>query len=353
MRARYFSACLLLLPCLALVASSRPAEPGVGARQEAILPHPGKDEDPSLIRASDGRFYLAWFSERGGGSKIWMSRSANGKEWEKPWQITRGDGADFYPSLIQTRSGEFCLAWFRQTGALGVRNIYFSKSDRTGKNWSEPLAITRQYKNNWAPCLLEDSGGFLWIVWGANQSGNKDLFMVSSRDQGANWSEPQQITNAMEEDDFPYLAQETSGDYLLTWTRFRRGWMGSWLPNKTAETVLSRSTQGIEWSPPQALTHDLFPDAFPVIFSDPSNRQEYAAWTTTRFSSQGDIAALALSHNMSKPAAPFQVNIRQTHGYTARFAPLDETGRFLMVWVSKNAAGDLEIFRQTVTIDPR
>ena len=319
-------------------------------KQVAVRPHAGKNEDPSLVRGADGAYWLVWFSDRGGESHLWMTRSNDGNDWQEPWQITSGKGEDYYPSLIQKKDGTFAVTWFRQTNWMGVRNILFATGDKAGKNWSTPVDITKESKNNWAPSLIEDSKGVLWIAWGSDNGGNKDLYLVKSEDGGKIWSPAKRIIESPDEDDFPYLAQEPSGAYLLVWTRFRQqGWFKTWLPNSTGATMLSRSKDGAAWSAPQALTNDKFVDAFPIIYKDLSGQKLFAAWTTDRYTKLGDLAGMTLSETMKYPATPFQINHPDTHGYTARLAPMKEPDRYLMVWVSKNEKGELQIFRQFVS----
>lgn len=44
----------------------------------SVIVGAGKDEDPSLVRASDGVFHPAWYSNRDGSDRIWMRTSMDG-----------------------------------------------------------------------------------------------------------------------------------------------------------------------------------------------------------------------------------------------------------------------------------
>jgi hypothetical protein len=332
--------------------SISPREPeGAASRHSetvALLPHPGKDEDPSLLRGADGAFWLAWFSERSGNADIWMTRSPDGVHWQPPWQVTSHPDADFCPSLLQARDRRFHLAWFRQAARSGIRNIYYASGDAHGRNWSAPRAITREQSEDWVPSLMEDAKRVLWIAWASNRTGNKDIFLVRSGDRGKTWSQPRQITDHPEEDDFPCLAQLGSGAYCLVWTRHRQRRKGEWLPNDTSEVMCSRSRDGERWSQPRAITRDRFADAFPAIHRNVSASKYFVSWTTNRYGPQAGIAGVMLSESMQYPAAPFRITPLGAQGYYARLAPTDREGLYLLVWVSKTDRGDLDLFRQFV-----
>src|SRR4051794_29006126 len=91
----------------------------------------GQDEDPSLLRAADGRLRVAWYSDRNGSGdkELFIASSSGGQAWSEPLQLTRSDGDSFYPSLIQDTAGTFHLAFWRviHVSALGTNNKIFSK----------------------------------------------------------------------------------------------------------------------------------------------------------------------------------------------------------------------------------
>ena len=83
-------------------ASSTP--PIVGTATTPVLlstGSPGKDEDPSVLLAADGKLYVAWFSDRGGSSAIWISSTTDKVNWSTPKRISNNTFGNFYPcSLI-------------------------------------------------------------------------------------------------------------------------------------------------------------------------------------------------------------------------------------------------------------
>lgn len=53
------------------------ADPGA-TEPVAIATSPGKDEDPSILRAIDGTFHLVFYSNRDGNDRIWRTTSKDG-----------------------------------------------------------------------------------------------------------------------------------------------------------------------------------------------------------------------------------------------------------------------------------
>jgi hypothetical protein len=80
---------------------------------------PSEDEDPTLIRAADGRFVLVHFAWRDGNADLFALTSADGQAWSAPVRITTDVQPDYAPSLIQDSGGRFHLAWYRQGPAPG------------------------------------------------------------------------------------------------------------------------------------------------------------------------------------------------------------------------------------------
>lgn len=88
---------------------------------------PTKDEDPSVLRARDGSLYIAWFSDRGGRSDIYVSRSVDKATWSSPVRVTSSPFSNFYPNLLQGAAGTLHLVWFEWV-SLSVGQIRHSTS---------------------------------------------------------------------------------------------------------------------------------------------------------------------------------------------------------------------------------
>ncbi|HEV8376856.1 MAG TPA: hypothetical protein VGR38_11565, partial [Candidatus Polarisedimenticolia bacterium] len=86
----------------------------------------GGDDDPSLIRAQDGLFYLVFISDRSGNIDLWITSSSDGVAWSAPVQITTSSDEDLYPNLLQSADGAFHLVWHRfEALGTGQSHLYY------------------------------------------------------------------------------------------------------------------------------------------------------------------------------------------------------------------------------------
>jgi hypothetical protein len=312
-----------------------------------ISDYAGDDEDPSVLLARDGRFYVAWSSKRRVGVNIYIKGSEDGRVWTYEDQVTVGPGEDYYPSLAQTRDGTFHLAWFRLERKRKDMNIWYSRS-RDARTWSSPLQITDSTKPDWAPNIHADSRGAISIVWSSSKTGNRELFVSRSDDGGRRWSSERQITHSDEEDDFPQMIETPEGAWLLAWTRYRKGSpLLSYIKDASAEIVIARSRDGLNWSDPEVCSPPdekrRYMDLLPFVFAGASGQNLYLSWTSSRSDRRGDI----LLRRLTSEASTY--SLLTTEGksdYDAKITPTKTPGQYLMVWVS-NREGKTDIYCRT------
>jgi hypothetical protein len=136
-----------------------------------------------MARMPDGR----WLAAYGASSKIMLSASADGKAWEKPWELPHGSiFTRVEPALHIDRSGTLWLACFSNRlgwappSSSGYR-LWLLRS-RDGRQWSRPRPILlhasgpregafwRDFERlgGW-PCgavqIVEGPRGRHWIFW--------------------------------------------------------------------------------------------------------------------------------------------------------------------------------------------
>src|SRR5262245_44130380 len=185
------------------------------------------DEDPCLVRAHDGSFYLAWLSDRDGKDDIYVMRSPDGRGWETPVRVTTHPDPDFYPSLLQSSDGRFHLVWFRpMTASPFYRHVYANHSD-DGLTWSleNEIAVTSGAADDWAPMMLQTAGGDLLVYFSSQvrgTSGTSDLYLSRSTDLGASWQPPMMlatVSDPAQMDLFPYVVERAAGYLAMVWVR--------------------------------------------------------------------------------------------------------------------------------------
>lgn len=297
------------------------------------------DEDPSLLKAQDGTLYLVWYSDQGGAADLWLTRSKETFSWSKPQPIITQPTGDFYPTLIQAQDNTFHLSWFGIDPKTRNADIYYSNSN-DAINWSDPIQITTSPAIDWVPSLMQDNKGVLRIVWSSDRIGNKEIFLVSSDDNGNTWTDPKQITHTKSADDYPFLAQQDDGTYLLTWTRYTPQGEPAFATNPTSEIVLSTSNDTLNWSSPIVISSEdqkhKVTDTYPIIYKH--NKKYFVSWTSNRIDAFGNIVARSLSNETI-----ITLTKSKKADYTGKIVSLNET-TIAMTWVSNRENNNNDIF---------
>ena len=171
---------------------------------------PEENEDPSIILARDGRFYVAWSAKQRGRVDLFISSSADGRVWSEERRIHDIAAEDYNPALMQSRDGRFHLVWCQLQRKEGRTDVWYTTS-KDGKVWDKPKSITNR-GIDWAPTIYEDNKGTLRILWSSRRSGSRDIWVTRSLDGGKTWLAPDQVTRSSEEDDFPNALQAANGE---------------------------------------------------------------------------------------------------------------------------------------------
>jgi hypothetical protein len=308
-----------------------------------LTDHPDADEDPSVVFARDGRFFLVWSGRRNDGVHLRLRTSRDGRGWGAERRITAGVDEDHYPSLVQGREGSFHLAWFRLGREARKTEIWYTHSP-DGQTFADPQRITNDPAQDRAPLVHEDADGVLWIVWSSQRSGNRELFAVRSSDGGRRWSPPDQLTRSAEEDDFPHLVESPDGARSLVWTRFHAGsGLRDYGRDTTSEIVMAQTREGLRLAPPVVCsppdTEERYTEVLPSTFRHADGRM-FLSWTSDRSDRRGDI----LLRELADSSAPVrQLTTSPQADYDGKVVPTPQRGEHLLVWVSTEA-GNADIF---------
>ncbi len=295
---------------------------------------PEENEDPSIILARDGRFYVVWSAKKRGQVDLYMSSSADGRTWSEERRIHDVPAEDYNPSLMQARDGRFHLAWCQLQRKEGRTDVWYTTS-RDGRTWDKPQSITSRGVD-WAPAIYEDTKGTLRILWSSRRTGNREIWMTRSIDGGKTWLSPDQVTRSSEEDDYPHALVTPSGEHYLVWARYRRGSAMLELDkDPSSDVVLATSHDGVVWSAPVvasfADTDNKFVDILPAVFQDADKKQVLVSWTSRRTGVRGDILARSIT---SPTSQVFQLTRSDARDYSSKIVATRQPGEYLMVWVS-------------------
>ncbi len=334
------------------------ADGGIATTAPALLTPPvagTHDEDPSLIRARDGSYFLAWLSDRDGNDDVYLMRSRDGATWDAPVRVTNHPDPDWYPHLVQTQDGRFHLVWFR---AMTVQPFYrhlFHNSSDDGLAWDpqRETQVTDGVADDWAPTLLQTSDGDLLAYFSSQargQTGNMELYLSRSHDLGATWQPPLALATANDParmDMFPSVIERAPGDLAMVWVRYDTA-AGMNYFDPSSDLYYAQSSDGAAWSQVAAITHDAFVDSVPSLYAGLDGAR-YLLWTSTGPSGapKPKILDLALADRAAWPAAAIDATAAHgMNGYSAQAAATGTAGRYLGVWVDAEPKGSKRLYWQ-------
>ena len=199
-----------------------------------------------------------------------------------PTVVSSPETEDDDPALLRAGDGDFWLAWvaYRTVQRNGP---YLEGADRVmvarssdGRIWSEPSAVT-PWGDHFRVKLGEDASGRVWCVYAAQQdlgSGNFDIFGLPL---GGGESAPVRLSSDPRPDAFHDLASAPDGSMYLVWAGFRDAPDGG-LPQSD---ILLRRFDGTRWGPEANLTESAEDDWEPAVAADSSGRA-WVAWDSYR-----------------------------------------------------------------------
>jgi hypothetical protein len=297
---------------------------------------PTKDEDPSVLRARDGTLFVAWFSDRGGHSDIYVTSTADGNDWTPPARVTTHAGGDFNPHLIQDDQGTFHLVWFRWE-ALFRGHIRYNSS-RDGRTWdpaTEVAVTTDAGVDDWVPTVARLADGTLRVYFVStlrDPSNRTSEIYVASRAPGAAAFSPAVkvagVSSASEHDHLPF-ASRTGSEVSLVWVRHDTTEPLPWLNHKS-DVLYSTSADGLAWRPPTRVTSDAgnVVNLFPSMFAALDDRWS-TLWLSTRTGSPRvfdvPLASAGTASGTENPSLP--------EGYSHKVAATTTPGVYLAAWV--------------------
>jgi hypothetical protein len=339
---------LALLPLLLFAAcggdSSPSGPPPPPARYSATdstllsAASPTKDEDPSVILAKDGSIVVAWFSDRGGNSDIYVARCTGGTTWSAPVRVTVNADGDFYPNLHQDARGVFHLTWFRWY-ALNRGHIWYNRSidPLVWDPANEVQVTTIADVDDWVPSIAEtpDSLRIFFVSEVRNASNTtNDIYYASSAIDTVAWGPARAFPNnsPFAHDHLPFAAW-TGTQLDLVWVRHDTSQPSPWLaPPPAGEICYSSSPDGVTWSGEYPVTFDVTPTQhlFPSLYQRRGGEWRIL-WLTTR-SGSPQVVELPLSEIASYPAALI-VNTSVSPGYSHRVTRTPVAGLYFGAWV--------------------
>jgi hypothetical protein len=328
--------------CLAACADDGQAPPPDGGFKPTgatvlSVGSPAKDEDPSVVRARDGRLYVAWFSEQTGNPEIHITRTDDGLAWSPPVRVTNDGGGDFNPSLYQDAQGTFHLAWFRWTALYRGHIWYNTSSD--GVSWSSAAEVqvtTTPDVDDWVPTLTQATDGTLLVYFVSDKRDStnptNEIYVAAKRPGEIDWDAAVPaagINSTTEHDHLPFAARTGAG-ITLVWVRYDTTQATPWL-NAKSDVYYATSADGLAWSVPARITNDVgnVVNLFPGLYASLGGTW-WLVWVSTR-QGAATVFELPLANAGQYPtgivADPWMT------GYSPRLAATPTPGIYIGLWV--------------------
>ena len=144
------------------------------------------------IAVSGAAVYVVWADTRNGAPDIYFTRSSNGGATWLDSDIRldttlAGSAAADSPQIAVSGSSVYVTWQDRRDGAL---DIYFNRSVDGGATW---LSTDVRLETDAAGAAssgdpqIAASGSSVYVVWGDNRNGSRDIYLNHSVDEGATW----------------------------------------------------------------------------------------------------------------------------------------------------------------------
>lgn len=170
--------------------------------------------------------------------------------WSEAQALTKNIGNNFAPRIVSDGKGRMWVTWYSDW--LGDNEIYASYHN--GKKWSPILRISEDKGDDYSPDIVLDEKGQTWITWVSNRYGNYDIFAKSFDEK--RWSSIQTVTRFVEDDMQPALTVDSEGKawaVWYTWEKMKSAFFPGKMISRDANIYISRF-DGKQWSERQLIS---------------------------------------------------------------------------------------------------
>ena len=129
----------------------------------------------------------------------------------KPWVL---EGCPLKPTVLAARDSSLYAAVFN--GAVEPTGVLFSRSTDRGKTFEEAIQLHPDAAVSDSPAVVATSRG-VYAFWHAKAGGERRIYMRTSTDNGATWSDVTEVESPPGAAGYPAAAAMPDGSALLTW----------------------------------------------------------------------------------------------------------------------------------------
>ncbi|WP_407152296.1 sialidase family protein [Bradyrhizobium sp. ORS 86] len=120
------------------------------------------------------------------------------------------------PSLTISPEGTYHVTWY--TNGKARKGLFYAQSRDGGKTFSNPLPVGQPNRSPSRPQIISGPHGLV-MVWKEFDGQKTSVNLMTSRDDGATWSNPRTIADTSDSSDHPLLVSDGQRTYLSWMTK--------------------------------------------------------------------------------------------------------------------------------------
>lgn len=148
-------------------------------------------------------------------SGIWQTyyTKTEGHAWTNPVNISNALGNSAWPSIVVEPNNDLHAVW----GSYINNNmeIFYSYSENTGGDWTDPIIISNTEKWSERPSIAVDPNNKLHVVWCKRFLNRSEIYYSESTDWG--WTEPINISDTLGESERPAIVADLYKNIHVVW----------------------------------------------------------------------------------------------------------------------------------------
>jgi phosphoheptose isomerase len=298
--------------------------------------------DPSIAMDSDGDFVIAWMSDGQDGSEdgIYAQRyNSSGVAQGSEFLVnTYTTNSQRFPSIAMDSDGDFVIAWQSDGQDGSEAGIYAQRYNSSGvAQDTEFLVNTYTTSDQWFPSIAMDSDGDFVIAWTSyGQDGSEDGIYAQRYNNIGVAQDTEFLVNTytIGYQLFPSIAMDSDGDFVIAWTS--DGQDGSEDGIYAQRYNSSGLAQGTEFL---VNTYTTSWQDFPSIAMD-SDGDFVIAWTSDgQDGSSFGVYAQRYNSSGVTQGSEFLVNTYTTSDQGSPSIVMDSDGDFVIAWRSYGQDG--------------
>ncbi|HKV48532.1 MAG TPA: sialidase family protein [Candidatus Acidoferrales bacterium] len=197
---------------------SRSTDQGTTFSAPQNLSNDGSSGNPVIALDSQEHINAIW----SGGGHLFFSRSVDaGATFSSPLNIAGVTNASLafsaagYHPLVIDGAGNINVVW----SDTNTSQIFFARSTNGGVSFSTPLNISNYAAGASSPTMSLDASGGIDVVWQGSVAGHNpyDLFFTRSTDAGASFSVAKDVSNTPSGAFFDQIGVDPAGNIDIAW----------------------------------------------------------------------------------------------------------------------------------------